>query len=264
MWTRFQEGTVTMRSLDKFFLGSILLVAAYWAISIALPESSGPLVSLYYWVQNLSQLIGYPGAFLVSFIGNVTVLIPFPYIAVIFFLGGARISPSGPFYYDPVLLGIVAGVGATLGEMTGYLLGYFGSRLVDKEQTSTFLAFINKYPRLTPIVLWFLALTPFPDDVVVIPLGVAKYPWRKVLVPQLIGKVMFLTILAVAGRIGFEWVENNLIGDPTSAITKTIEAVALILVIVALYLVVRLNWSKIAEKNPFTRKDRAPVVQDGS
>ncbi len=233
-----------MKRIDIGMLLSVLIIAIYWVIIIVFEDLTGPLVGMYYWIQGLSLLIGYPGAFLVSFMGNVTVLFPFPYIAVIFLLGGANAGVAGPFLFDPWLLGIVSGIGATLGEMTGYLLGRFGARFVHQEQRSRFLDLIHRYPRMTPIVLWFLAVTPLPDDVVIIPLGLTGYPMRKVIVPQFIGKCMFLIAIAWAGRLGLSFVESIVIGNPTSQISKSIEVIALLALLIAVYLVIRGDWGR--------------------
>ncbi|MHA2424619.1 MAG: VTT domain-containing protein [Candidatus Thorarchaeota archaeon] len=242
-----------MKRTDKIFGISIGIILVYWLLIMIFPDLLGPLVSMYYWMQGLSLLIGYPGAFLVSLIGNVTVLFPFPYIAVIFLLGGAKAGPAGPFFFDPWLLGIIGGLGATIGEMTGYLLGRGGSRYVKSDQSSGFLRFVQKHPRATPLVLWFLAVTPFPDDVVVIPLGIAKYSWRNVLIPQFIGKTMFLIAIAWAGNLGLSWLEALLIGDPTNPLTKSIEVIALLLLVVGIFIVLKTNWSKylgsVSEEN---------------
>ncbi len=238
----------TVKRIDQIFLMTIIGVLLYWVIILIFADLTGPLVSIYYWIQGFSVLIGYPGAFLISFIGNVTVLFPFPYIAVLFLLGGASAGPLGPFYFDPWLLGLFGGVGATIGEMTGYLLGRAGSTYVRSDQTSGFLKYVQKYPRTTPLIIWFLAVTPAPDDMLVIPLGIAKYPWKKVLIPQLLGKTMFLMGIAWAGRLGLSWIESILIGDPTSPITKSVEVVALLLLVIGIYLVLRLNWMKILER----------------
>jgi membrane protein YqaA with SNARE-associated domain len=244
---------IAMKRTDKIFGISIGIILVYWLLIMIFPDLLGPLVSMYYWMQGLSLLIGYPGAFLVSLIGNVTVLFPFPYIAVIFLLGGAKAGPAGPFFFDPWLLGIIGGLGATIGEMTGYLLGRGGSRYVKSDQSSGFLRFVQKHPRATPLVLWFLAVTPFPDDVVVIPLGIAKYSWRNVLIPQFIGKTMFLIAIAWAGNLGLSWLEALLIGDPTNPLTKSIEVIALLLLVVGIFIVLKTNWSKylglVSEEN---------------
>ena len=234
-----------MKRLDQVFGFTVIAIMVYWVLIMIFPDMSGPLVSIYYWMQGLSVLIGYPGAFIVSLIGNVTVLFPFPYIAVLFLLGGAKVGPVGPFFFDPWLLGIIGGLGATIGEMTGYLLGRAGSKFVRADQSSGFLRFVQKYPRTTPIVLWLVAVTPLPDDVLVIPLGIAKYPWKNVLIPQFIGKTMFLIAIAWAGNLGMSWLESILIGDPTNPITKSIEVVALLLLVIGVYIVLRMNWSKL-------------------
>jgi membrane protein YqaA with SNARE-associated domain len=234
-----------MKRIDQIFAILVLIILTYWLVILIFPDVLGPLVSIYYWMQGLSVLIGYPGAFIVSLIGNITVLFPFPYIAVIFLLGGAKVGPAGPFYFDPWLLGIIGGVGATLGEMTGYLLGRGGSKFVSSDQSSGFLKLVQKYPRMTPLVLWFLAVTPLPDDVLVIPLGIAKYPWRNVLIPQFIGKTMFLIGVAWAGNLGLSWLESILIGDPRNPITKSIEVIALLLLVIGIYVILVANWSKI-------------------
>ncbi|MFW9909882.1 MAG: VTT domain-containing protein [Candidatus Thorarchaeota archaeon] len=251
-----------MKRIDQIFGLLILGTLVYWIFIMAFPESVGPLVGLYYWIQSLSVLVGYPGAFLVSLIGNVTILIPFPYIAVIFLLGGAKAGLGGPFFFDPWLLGIIGGIGATIGEMTGYLLGRVGSGLVNRDQSGGFLRFAQKYPRATPVVLWFLALTPFPDDVLVIPLGIAKYPWRKVLIPQLIGKTMFLSIIAWAGHLGLYWIESIIIGDPTNPVTKSLEVIALLLLIISIYLVIRFDWSRLTKRG--IPKEQIPQNTEGN
>jgi len=237
-----------MKRIDQILLISIISVIIYWIIIMVFAEITGPFVSLYYWIQSLSVFIGYPGAFLVSLIGNITVLFPIPYIAVIFLLGGAKAGISGPYIFDPWLLGIFGGLGATLGEITGYFLGRFGSRYVNQDQRNGFIEFIKKYPRLTPFVVWFLAVTPIPDDVVVISLGIARYPFQKILIPLMIGKLMFLTIIAWGGRLGLTFIESMLIGDPTNPVSKSVEVILLLILIVGLYIVVKADWAKLSVK----------------
>jgi uncharacterized membrane protein YdjX (TVP38/TMEM64 family) len=95
-------------------------------------------------------------------------------------------------------------------------------------------------------VLWFLAVTPIPDDVLVVPLGAAKYPWWKVILPQFIGKTMFLTAIAYSGRLSLGFVESIIASmDPTSVISRLIEVSALLLVILAVYALVRIDWRMV-------------------
>jgi membrane protein YqaA with SNARE-associated domain len=235
-----------MRLSDKIFVVSVAILMVYWAIILVVPDFLGPLQLIYSWLVDIALLIGYPGAFIVSFVGNATILLPFPYVGVPFILGGLRDLVLDVFVFNPWLVGLVAGVGAALGEMISYLIGYGGGTLIDENQKNGFREFVQKYPRTTPIVLWFLAVTPIPDDVLLVPLGAAKYSWWRVFVPQWIGKTMFLTAIAWAGRIGMDWIGLLLGGtDVNNAFTKSVEVIGLLLVILAIYLMVRVNWSEI-------------------
>ncbi|MFQ5833794.1 MAG: VTT domain-containing protein [Candidatus Thorarchaeota archaeon] len=238
-----------MRRSDKLLVISLAAAALYWMLTIVIPGIASPLIAAYYWLLDFSVLIGYQGALVVSFIGNATILFPFPYIGVPFILGGLTDSITDAFVFDPWLVGLVSGAGAALGEMTGYLLGFAGGSLIDEDQRTNFRDFALQYPRLTPFVLWFLAATPIPDDVLVVPLGAAKYPWWKVFLPQIIGKSMFLAAIAWAGRAGLSWIGDLLGGmDPIGPFTKSIEVAGFILVIFAVYLLVRVDWSGLSGK----------------
>lgn len=72
---------------------------------------------VYYWevVQNLQQW-GYLGAFLISILGGATIIIPVPMLAVVLALGGVMKYTW--------LVGLVAGLGETLGALTIYMTGH--------------------------------------------------------------------------------------------------------------------------------------------
>ncbi len=238
-----------MRRADKLLVISVAAAALYWILAIAIPGMASPFIAAYYLLLDFSLLVGYQGALVISFIGNATVLFPFPYVGVPFMLGGLRDSISNAFIFDPWLVGLISGAGAAMGEMTGYLLGFAGGSLVDDEQKTGFRDFALQYPGLTPVILWFLAATPIPDDMLIVPLGAAKYPWWKVFLPQFIGKSMFLASIAWAGRAGLSWIGDLLGGlDPTSPITKSVEVAGFILIVFAIYLLVGVDWSGLSDE----------------
>ena len=215
-------------------------------MGMVLPDLASPFAVVYSLLLDISLVLGYTGAFIVSFFGNATILFPFPYIAVPFILGGITDEVTSMFVFDPWIIGIVAGFGALIGEMTGYIIGYGGGKLIDQEQRNGFRKFIESHPRATPLVLWFLAATPIPDDILIVPLGAARYPWWKVALPQLIGKTMFMIAIAWAGRFGLDIIETIFGGsNPLSLVSRGIEVIALLSVIVAVYLLVRIDWGKL-------------------
>ncbi len=226
---------------------AVVVLFAYWILIVTNPLILGPFHAAYDWFLDFTVLLGYPGTFIISLIGNATILLPFPYVGVPFILGGVQSIATGPFLFDPWLIGFVSGVGATIGEMTGYAIGYAGGELIKEEQRSSIRDLALQHPRLTPVLLWFVAATPIPDDVLVVPLGASKYPWWKVMIPQLIGKSMFLAGVAWAGRLSLGWIESLLVGDPTGMLSKSIEVMALLFVILAVYLMVRLDWTQYTQ-----------------
>jgi len=239
----------TMRRSDQLLIASIIGVSSYYFLSLFYTDIVSPFAIAYNLLVDLALMLGYTGAFIIAFLGNATILLPFPYIGVPFILGGVTDEVTSLFVFDPWIIGLVAGIGALLGEMTGYAIGYGGGKLIDQEQTSSFRRFIESYPRATPLVIWFLAATPIPDDALIVPLGAARYPWWKVAIPQFIGKTMFMMVLAWAGRLGLVFVEEIFGGsDPVSIFSRTLEFIALLGVIIAVYLLARIDWSSMSTK----------------
>jgi membrane protein YqaA with SNARE-associated domain len=144
--------------------------------------------------------IGYPGIFLVSLLGNATIILPAPSLALVFAMGSAL---------PPLLVGLAAGVGEALGELTGYAAG-FGGRAVIEDQ--------KLYDRLEAwmqrrgwITVFVLSVFPNPFfDLAGIAAGTLRYPlWRFLLVCWL-GKTIKTTLVAWAGSQSLSLVEQFL------------------------------------------------------
>jgi membrane protein YqaA with SNARE-associated domain len=233
-----------MRRLDRLLIIAISALAVYFVLSFFVVDLASPSIMIYNWILGLSMMFGYVGAFVVALLGNATFLVPIPYMIITFILGGLT-NTSGLFLFDPFVVGLIAGLGATIGEMTGYLLGYGGSRFIEEGQRDAFSTYIDEHPRATPFIVWFLAISPLPDDFVILPLGAAKYPWWKVAIPQFIGKSMFMILAAWLGRLSYETIEGLISSyDPTSIASRGLEVLALLSLIVALYLMLRIDWKK--------------------
>jgi membrane protein YqaA with SNARE-associated domain len=235
-----------MKRSDSLLLLSVVALLIYLVLSVLIPDLISPIGVLYNWLLDVSLLLGYEGAFIISIIGNATILVPFPYIGVAFILGGLREEATMTFIFDPWLIGLISGIGAMLGEMTGYLIGYGGGKLIDETQTNAFKNYVESHPKATPFVVWFLAATPIPDDVLLVPLGAARYSWWKIVLAQLLGKTMFLMGIAWSGRIGLDFVDS-LIGNmnPLSITSRLVEISSVLLVIIAIYMLVRIDWNTL-------------------
>jgi membrane protein YqaA with SNARE-associated domain len=144
------------------------------------------------------QELAYLGAFLVMLLGNATVILPVPGLTFVFAMGG-----SGAL--NPLLLGLAAGPGAALGEMTGYAAGYGGSAAIDN------LALYRRLEawmrRFGPVVISLLAAVPNPlFDMAGIVAGGLRMKWWRFLLAAWVGKTAQGVLVAYAGALSWEWV----------------------------------------------------------
>lgn len=146
--------------------------------------------------------LGYLGIFLITLIGTATIFFPLP-VAIFIFGAGALLNP--------LILGIVAGLGAAIGEIPAYVLGLGGKKIVEKkqkerEQIEKANRLFLKYGGFLIVVIF--AATPLPDDIVGITCGVLKYNIKKFLLAVFIGKTILFLIIAYAGYYGVNWLLN--------------------------------------------------------
>lgn len=139
------------------------------------------------------QPYGYAGVFVIALLSYATVVLPAPGIATVFAMGG-----SG--FLHPVGIALAAGAGAALGELTGYMAGFSGQRVVARVKFyDTVSGWIRKYGGL-PIVL--LAILPNPAfDVVGIAAGVLKIPLPRFLFWCWIGETIKMLLIAYGGAL---------------------------------------------------------------
>ena len=83
----------------------------------------GITVFIYFIRDRADELTayGYPGIFLLALLTNATVLLPAPGVAVVFAMGAI---------FSPFWVGIAAGAGGALGELSGYLAGFSGQGVI--------------------------------------------------------------------------------------------------------------------------------------
>lgn len=150
-------------------------------------------------VQRFSQW-GYLSSFLISLIGSATVILPAPGLALILALGA---------HLNPLLLGVVAGIGSGLGELSGYLAGKAGRNLVNREgRFNTFLH--NMTTRFTSPALFILAVLPLPIfDFAGILAGALRMPVLRFLAVVISGKIIKHALAAYLGAEFFEMLLNN-------------------------------------------------------
>ncbi|MDI6846834.1 MAG: VTT domain-containing protein [Candidatus Bathyarchaeia archaeon] len=191
------------------------------------------------WMESLALQYGYFGIFLISLIGALSIIFPIPYTVIIFTLGGI---------FEPLWIAIAAGIGSAVGEFSGYLLG-FGSRRIISEKYKKKMRFLMKiFDRFGPIVIFLFALTPLPDDLLFIPLGVIRYSIIRTLIPALIGKFCMNFIVAYSGRFSIQII-RDIFGVESDWISALIGVIlAIVLLIMVFVLMFKVDWEKLFEK----------------
>lgn len=138
---------------------------------------------------------GYFGVFVLSMLGNATVIIPAP--AFMTALAAGRTL-------NPWIVGVLSGVGAGIGETTGYLVGRAGRAAIGNNER--FARITQHIKRWDLLAVFVFAAIPNPlMDVAGIAAGSLKMPYWKYLLACCAGKIVRFSLLALAGRYGFGW-----------------------------------------------------------
>ncbi|MFP4119020.1 MAG: hypothetical protein ACLFTH_03110 [Candidatus Woesearchaeota archaeon] len=116
---------------------------------------------------------------------------------VTFILGGSH----------PVLLSFAGGLGLLIGDSLFYVLG-LGSRTslsgVFKKSADRISRWISgqKDPAIMLFIFLYSAITPLPSDLLMISLSLVKYPYKKAVVPAVLGNITLLLLLSLAALAG--------------------------------------------------------------
>lgn len=159
----------------------------------ALAALSG--IILWQWTTNPETLgqSGLAGIFIASMLSHLTVIARDMFVPM--FLPLASV-------YNPLVLGACAGVGAAVGEITTYFLGWGVAETIQENQ--------NEDNRLTRWIrrygLWavlLVAVTPLPDTPIVLLAGSNKLPLGRLFVVECVGKTALYSVGAVVGGVVF-------------------------------------------------------------
>ncbi len=199
-------------------------------------------------MRDFSIQYGYFGVFLISLIGALSIFFPIPYTVVIFTLGAV---PA----FDPLLIAIVAGLGAAIGEFAGYFLGVSGRRIISERYKKKMDFLVRVFDKYGSAVIFLFALTPLPDDLLFIPLGIMRYSVAKAFIPALTGKFLMSLIVAYSGRFSVQIIRDifGVEGDWISALIGVI--LAAVLLVVVFIIMFKVDWEKHFEKYAVRRKN---------
>ncbi|MFX0026252.1 MAG: YqaA family protein [Candidatus Hermodarchaeota archaeon] len=198
----------------------------------------------------------YLGVFLISIFGNFTIIFPVPYTIALIVI--SAVIPG----VNPVLLGIVGGLGASIGEVSAWLIGRGSKDFIGKsESMERMKGYVEK--GWAPILIFIFAATPLPDDAFLIVLGIAQYSIFKALIYCFLGKFVLCFLCSALpiwladtalGQFLFELFGIDLVAategiipesTPLQILTSSLVWAACIII---LFLLVYIDWSKLIKR----------------
>jgi membrane protein YqaA with SNARE-associated domain len=153
-----------------------------------------------YHPEKVEQLeeFGYLGAFLISLTLNATVVLPAGNFFIIATLGAALPSAT--------LVGIVGGLGAAIGEFTGYAAGYSGRTIIQKRQL--YIRLEGWMKRWGSLTVFCLSAVPLFFDLAGIAAGALRFPIWKFFIACWLGRTVLYLAIAWAGAMGWDALLN--------------------------------------------------------
>lgn len=136
--------------------------------------------------------LGLLGIFLINLIGSSTLFLPAPAIASVV---------AGGLVFPPVLVGLVAALGASFGDMLGYILGRSGKHIVLNHTEKKWFIFFQKiFAKFASIVIFVFAFIPNPFfDGIGILAGISEFPPVKFFLILFAGRLSRNILLAFLG-----------------------------------------------------------------
>jgi membrane protein DedA with SNARE-associated domain len=194
---------------------------------------------------------GYIGILIITFFASIILFIPVPYFPVLFTAG---INQN----LNPHLVALSSAVGAVIAKLIIFYVSYYGRNVIlsskAKKRMLPLQKLLSKYGWPGAFAA---ALTPIPDDLVYIPLGLAKYNPAKFVIATFTGKfilnefIVFGSVFLGRPVVEILTAENT---DPVYLYIGVGVSISIVILIIFLYL--RIDWGKIVGRwFPWTLND---------
>ena len=186
--------------------------------------------------------VGYLSLALVNFFGSLVPFVPLPGFLLL-----ATMSVGTQF--DLHVLAILSAVTATAAKQIIFAVSYGGRKIIKEKTKKRMRPFQRLVKRYGAAAAFFAAATPIPDDLVYVPLGLAKYNPKRFFIATLTGKLVLSYVIVFASHyLGLSLVEPFLenIDDVTPIyVGMIVFGVSMTAVVI---LLLRLDWEKILGK----------------
>jgi membrane protein YqaA with SNARE-associated domain len=204
-------------------------------------------------------------ALIICFLGDASIGFPVPYPFVLFAISISvydryesllfsleAVLQHGPYWVEIMSIAAVSALGCALGELAGYLLGFSAKKLANGSNSELlrnvdgFGKLILENEKRTPIYIFLFAMSPLPDDLIFIPLGMIKYPAWKCILPGWLGKIFvttFYCLWPILIELGI--MTTGATSDDFSSVIT--ESIMLLITITVMFFIMSFDWNKLLE-----------------
>ena len=186
--------------------------------------------------------VGYLSLSLVNFFGSLVPFVPLPGFLLL-----ATMSVGDQFNLH--LLALLSAFTATAAKQIIFYVSYGGRKIINEKTRKRMRPFERLVKRYGAGAAFFAAATPIPDDLVYVPLGLAKYNPKRFFIATLTGKIVLSYVIVFTSHyLGLSLIEPFLenIDDATPIYVGIIIFGVMMTVVVVLLL--RLDWHRILGK----------------
>ncbi len=153
-------------------------------------------------VQNTGELsrygvLGYPALFVIQTLMSATLFMPAP---------GAAVVVGAGSLLDPAWVAVAAGLGSATGELSGYLLGFYGRRAMPVDRSRLWRLAERGFRRWGILAVFLLATIPNPTfDALGVLAGCMRYPLSRFWLATAAGKTVKFSLFAYGGWLFSLW-----------------------------------------------------------
>jgi membrane protein DedA with SNARE-associated domain len=185
---------------------------------------------------------GYLILALVNFFGSLVPFVPLPGFLLL-----ATMSVGDQ--YDLHVLALLSAITATVAKQIIFFVSFTGRRIMNEKTRKRMRPFERLVKKYGAAAAFVAAATPIPDDIIFVPLGLAKYNPKRFFIATLTGKIVLSYIIVfISHYIGLSFIEPFLenIDDTTPIYIGIIIFGAIMTAVIVLLL--KLDWVRIMGK----------------
>jgi len=186
--------------------------------------------------------VGYFGLAMVSFLGSLIPFIPIPSFLLL-----ATMSTGN--HFDLNILAMLSAITASIAKQIIFYASYGGRKIINERIRKRMRPFERLVKRYGAAAAFVAAASPIPDDLIYIPLGLARYNPLKFFVATLTGKIVLsYVVVLISHFFGYS------ILDPVMENTDNMDIVYIgvfsfiLLLSISIVLILKLDWSRILGK----------------